>query len=172
MAPENEEQRLNRELIELLNELRVILPGVQVLFAFLLTLPFARGFIDMSRLDRHFYLAALLTTLLASVLLTTPGAYHRFLFRRHDKEGLLELSNRLAIAGLTVLAVAMLLSLFVITDFLFGGVTAIVVVACAASLFGGFWYVLPLRRRAVLMRENGAAEPVAEAPSVPEPPAA
>jgi hypothetical protein len=172
VATENKDMRLNRELIELLNELRVILPGVQVLFAFLLTLPFARNFRDMSQFDRRLYLAALLTTLLASVLLTTPGAYHRFLFRRHDKEGLLELSNRLAIAGLTVLAVAMLLSLFVITDFLFGGMTAIVVVACAAVLFASFWYVLPLRRRAHLARENGAAEAVTEAPSVPAPPAA
>jgi hypothetical protein len=81
------EERRNRELIELLNELRVALPGVQVLFAFLLTIPFANGFPKLSELDRDVYFVALLATLVSTALLLTPSAYHRFVFRRHDKGG-------------------------------------------------------------------------------------
>jgi O-antigen/teichoic acid export membrane protein len=156
---EDAHQRLNRELIELLNELRVILPGVQVLFAFLLTLPFASRFTELSRVDRDLYLVALLLTVLASIILTTPSAYHRFLFRRHAKAELLEISNRLAVLGLSVLALAMSCALFVITDFLLGAVAASVVTAVAGGLFVLFWYALPLHRRARLRAEAAAELP-------------
>ena len=146
-ARETPEERRNRELIELLNELRVALPGVQVLFAFLLAIPFANGFPKLSELDRDVYFAALVATMLSTALLITPSAYHRFLFRQHDKEQLLETSNRLTIAGLGLLAVAMTCSLFVITDFLFGWVMTGAVTAVTAVVFGFFWYALPLRRR-------------------------
>jgi hypothetical protein len=145
---ETPEERRNRELIELLNELRVALPGVQVLFAFLLTLPFANGFPKLSELDRDVYFVALVATMVSTALLITPTAYHRFLFRQHEKERLLETSNRLTIAGLGVLAVAMTCSLFVITDFLFGWAVTATVTVLTALVLGLFWYALPLWRRA------------------------
>jgi hypothetical protein len=144
---ESPEERRNRELIELLNELRVALPGVQVLFAFLLAIPFANGFPKLSELDRDVYFVALLATMASTALLITPSAYHRFVFRHHDKEQLLETSNRLIIAGVGLLAVAMTGSLFVITDFLFGWAMTATVTAFTALLFGFFWYALPLGRR-------------------------
>jgi hypothetical protein len=147
---ESPEQRRNRELIELLNELRVALPGVQVLFAFLLAIPFANGFPKLSQLDRDIYFVALVTTMLATALLITPSAYHRFTFRQHDKEQLLETSNRLTIAGLGLLAIAMTCSIFVIADFLFRWPMTITVTALTAVVFGLFWYALPLGRRAQL----------------------
>jgi O-antigen/teichoic acid export membrane protein len=144
---ETPEERRNRELIELLNELRVALPGVQVLFGFLLAIPFANGFPKLSELDRDVYFVALLATMASTALLITPSAYHRFVFRQHDKEQLLETSNRLTIAGVGLLAVAMICSLFVITDFLFGWALTATVTALTALVFGFFWYALPLRRR-------------------------
>ena len=154
---ESPDERRNRELIELLNELRVALPGVQVLFAFLLAIPFANGFPKLSELDRDVYFAALVTTMLATALLITPSAYHRFVFRHHDKEQLLETSNRLIITGLGVLAVAMTCSIFVIADFLFKTPMTITVTALTAVVFGLCWYALPLGRRAQLTnREKGS----------------
>jgi Family of unknown function (DUF6328) len=152
---ETPEERRNRELIELLNELRVALPGVQVLFAFLLAIPFANGFPKLSELDRDVYFAALVATMLSTALLITPSAYHRFLFRQHDKEQLLETSNRLTIAGLGSLAVAMTCSLFVITDFLFGWVMTGAMTAVTAVILGFFWYALPLRRRRQQLARKG-----------------
>jgi Family of unknown function (DUF6328) len=149
---ESPEERRNRELIELLNELRVALPGVQVLFAFLLTIPFANGFPKLSELDRDVYFAALVATMLSTALLITPSAYHRFVFRQHDKEQLLETSNRLTIVGLGVLAVAMTCSLFVIADVLFHWAMTIIVTIFTALAFGLFWYALPLGRREQLAR--------------------
>jgi O-antigen/teichoic acid export membrane protein len=145
--PETNQERHHRELIELLNELRVALPGVQVLFGFLLAIPFANGFPKLSELDRDVYFVALLATMASTALLITPSAYHRFVFRQHDKEQLLETSNRLTIAGVGLLAVAMICSLFVITDFLFGWALTATVTALTALVFGFFWYALPLRRR-------------------------
>jgi hypothetical protein len=98
MAAEDKKERVNRELIELLNELRVALPGVQVLFAFLLTVPFAQRFGAVSDLQRAVYFVALISTAVASVLFITPTAYHRLRWREPDKEGMLFTANRLAIA--------------------------------------------------------------------------
>jgi hypothetical protein len=151
---ESPEERRNRELIELLNELRVALPGVQVLFAFLLAIPFANGFPKLSELDRDVYFVALVSTMVSTALLITPSAYHRFVFRQHDKEQLLETSNRLTIAGLGVLAVAMTCSIFVIADFLFKRPMTITVTVLTAVVFGLFWYALPLGRRAQLQQRE------------------
>ena len=103
---EDEAERLDRELIELLNELRVALPGVQVLFAFLLAVPFANGFPKLGRLDRDIFFAAFIATALSTVLLIAPSSYHRLRWRQHDKERMLVVSNILTIAGLASLAVA------------------------------------------------------------------
>ena len=151
---ETPEERRNRELIELLNELRVALPGVQVLFGFLLAIPFASGFPKLSDLDRDVYFAALLATMVSTALLITPSAYHRFVFRHGDKEQLLETSNRVTIAGIGVLAVALTCSMFVITDRLFGLAMTIAVTVATALTFGLLWYALPLSRRAQLDAEQ------------------
>jgi hypothetical protein len=158
MAEESEKQRLNRELIELLNELRVVLPGVQVLFAFLLTIPFARGFPDLDRLDRDVYFGALLAAVASSILLIAPSAYHRVLFRHHDKEYVIEMATRMALVGTFALAVSISCAVFVIADFVFGGVAAGVVGALVTIMSVTFWFLLPLRRRARLDRlgEHGA----------------
>jgi hypothetical protein len=140
---ESEQERLNRELIELLNELRVVLPGVQVLFAFLLTIPFARGFPKLDDLDRDVYFVSLLLTTLAIILLITPSAYHRIVWRHHDKVDLLSISNKITIAGMAVLAIALTCSLFMISDFIFATAIAGAVTAATAVAFAGMWFLLP-----------------------------
>jgi hypothetical protein len=140
-------QRQDRELIELLNELRVALPGVQVLFAFLLVVPFSQGFVDVTPTQKAVYFASFLCTTLATVLLIAPTTYHRLRWRQHDKEQMLATSNKLVIAGMTLLALAISCVVFFITDFLYSGLTAIVTTVAAAA-FGFFWFGLPLYRQA------------------------
>ena len=138
---------LDRELIELLNELRVALPGVQVLFAFLLTIPFTRRFGQVTETQKDAYFVALLATLVGSVLLIAPSAYHRIQWRQRDKEQMLRTSNRLAIAGGFFLAIGMTASVFLVTDLIFTRTTGVIVTAVAGALFAWFWYGLPLLRR-------------------------
>ena len=144
---ESEKQRVDRELIELLNELRVVLPGVQVLFAFLLTVPFSNGFSRMTNLQRDVFFVAFLTATVATVLLIAPSTYHRIMFRQGNKRSLLFASNRLMLAGTAFLAVSMAASVYVITDALFEVPIAITVAVVAAVGFVLFWYVIPLIRR-------------------------
>ncbi len=142
--PESAEQRHNRELIELLNELRVALPGVQVLFAFLLAVPFANGFPKLSQTGRDVFFAAFIATALSTVLLIAPSSYHRLRWRQHDKERMLVVSNALTIAGLGFLAVAITCVVYVITDFLFHRTWAAVFTALVGAAFLLLWYGLPL----------------------------
>ena len=144
VAEENKVERHNRELIELLNELRVALPGVQVLFAFLLAVPFSNGFPKLGELDRDIYYVAFIATALSTVLLIAPSSYHRLRWRQHDKERLLIASNRLTIAGLACLAVAITSVVFVATDFLFHRAWAATFSAFIAACFLLLWYGLPL----------------------------
>jgi Kef-type K+ transport system membrane component KefB len=143
-VPESDEERHNRELIELLNELRVALPGVQVLFAFLLAVPFASGFPKLGKLDRDIFFVAFISTALSTVLLIAPSSYHRLRWRQHDKERMLVVSNVLTIAGLALLAVAITSTVFVITDFLFHRSWAAAFTAVIAAAFVILWYGLPL----------------------------
>jgi len=145
MPEESERQRVNRELIELLNELRVALPGVQVLFGFLLAVPFQQRFKLASSYQRDVYFATLSFTLLATALLIAPSALHRLNFRRHDKLGLVLTSNRLLLAGIAVLALAMVGVMMLISSVIFGGVPALVTPLLAALVFVVFWVLLPLR---------------------------
>lgn len=133
----------DKELIELLNELRVALPGTQVLFAFLLVVPFNARF-DVDRIEKTAYLIALIATLLAAMLLIAPGAYHRLRWREKDKERMLQVSNTLAIAGLVAIAVAMTSSVFLVTDVLLPRWGAVLITAGAAVGFAGAWFALPL----------------------------
>ena len=117
---ESPKERVDRELIELLNGLRVILPGVQVLLAFLLTVPFSEGFVRSTSSDRIVYFATVLLTVAATGALTMPAAYHRIRFRQGDKEQMLRISNVFAIAGLVLLTFAMASVVFLITSVLYG----------------------------------------------------
>ena len=149
MPEESKEERLNRELIELLNELRVALPGVQILFAFLLTVPFTQRFNQATDLQRDMYFFTFLCAAASTALLIAPSAYHRLTWRQHDKEHLLTMSNRLSIAGTVFLAIAMSSTVFVVTDVLFEATAAAFVAAATAVFYAWFWYVMPLLRREI-----------------------
>jgi len=144
---ESEAERLDRNLGELLQELRVALPGVQVLFAFLLAVPFQQEFTKVSEFEKKIYFATLLLTALSAALLIAPTAYHRLTFRYQQKHRLVFVSNRLAIAGLAALALAMTCAVLLITHLLFGTTTTIVVTAVILAMFLFLWVALPLRRR-------------------------
>ena len=145
-AQENESaaERANRELIELLNELRVALPGVQVLFAFLLTVPFSQGFSKLDAGDRRVYFMAVVATVVATICLMAPTAHHRLRFRSGVKEQLLQVANVFAIVGLALLAFAMAAVTFVITDVIYPGTTPRIVTAVLAATFIVVWFVLPV----------------------------
>lgn len=147
MADEDQKQRVNRELIELLNELRVALPGVQVLFAFLLILPFQQGFAEISDADRGIYIAALFASALAAALLIAPSMYHRLNFRRQVKEQMLFDSNKLLVVGMLATAVGVSCSIFLVVDVVYGPTTATVATAAIAVVFALVWLALPLARR-------------------------
>jgi hypothetical protein len=153
-SQEDPKERLNRKLIEVLNELRVGLPGVQVLFAFLLTVPFSSGFADVTNLQRDVYAASLLTAALASILMIAPAAYHRHRFRTMEHETgqakleMLIAQGRLAIAGLAFLAITMALVVFLVFDVIFSLRWAGVAAAGLTLAFLWFWYGLPISRRA------------------------
>lgn len=143
-GPAGEPKRLDRELIELLNELRVVLPGVQALFAFLLIVPFNERFASVTGSERGVYTLALLASAVACVLFITPAAFHRLRFRRHDKAQLLRIGNRCAIAGLLALAVAMVSGVFLVTELLFGATVAGALSTIVALLIGALWWLVPL----------------------------
>jgi hypothetical protein len=149
VADESKEERLDRELIELLNELRVALPGVQVLFAFLLGVPFTQRFAQATDLQQDAYFFTFLCTAGATALLIAPSAYHRLTWRQGDKEHLLKVSNALTIAGTFFLAVAISSTVFVVTDLLFATTAAALTAGATAAFYALFWYVLPLLRRQV-----------------------
>jgi hypothetical protein len=134
---EDEQQRRNREVIELLNELRVALPGVQVLFAFLLI---------VTPQQRYVYFATLLCTGVSAALLIAPSSHHRLLWRQHAREKRLKAANRLSIGGLAFLALAMIGAIFLITDVLFGGVAAAVSAVGLGAVFVWYWYGQPRLR--------------------------
>jgi high-affinity Fe2+/Pb2+ permease len=147
---ETKAERADRNMGELLQELRVALPGVQVLFAFLLTVPFAQGFTQLSNEQRDLYFGVLMATAVATAFLIAPSALHRVLFRQRDKEYLVKLSNRLTIVGLMVLAVAMTGAVLLIADLLFDGARVAIFTAIIGGLLLVLWAVVPLLRRAQL----------------------
>ncbi len=144
---ESREERVNRELIELLNELRVALPGVQVLFAFLLAVPFSQRIGQVTEVQKDAYMAALLCTMAGSVFLIAPAAHHRIRFRDPEKESLLKLANVFAIVGTGFLAVAMTAVVFLVTDLLFASVATAVLTGVTVGLFVLVWFALPLVQR-------------------------
>ncbi|MDX6569346.1 MAG: hypothetical protein QOH15_1924 [Gaiellales bacterium] len=144
---ETQKDRLNRNLDQLLQELRVVLPGVQVLFAFLLAVPFSTRFDRVDQFERVVFFIALLFTAIAVVLLLAPSIQHRILFRHDQKHYLVHAGTVLTIAGMTALAIAMTLSIVLIAHFLYGVWAAAVAGATAVVSIATIWYALPIERR-------------------------
>jgi hypothetical protein len=149
---ESEEERADRNLTELLGELRVALPGVQVLFAFLLVVPFNPGFPQVTPFQQKLYLVTLLLAAAASAFLIAPSVHHRILFRQQEKEYLVVTANRLVVVGLGFLALAMTASVVLVTDVVFSSTTTVVVGILVGVAFATLWYLVPLRRRLQLER--------------------
>jgi hypothetical protein len=145
---EDPKQRLDRELIELLNELRVALPGVQVLFAFLLTMPLSSRFGDLTSAQRVLYFGTLLSTAIGTAFLMTPTAYHRLRFRAADKERLLRVSNRAAVTGLAFTIVSVGAAVFLIADLLYHSAVASLFAALVTAVYLWLWFGLALIQRA------------------------
>jgi hypothetical protein len=144
---ESPKEQHDRELIELLNELRVALPGVQVLFAFLLAVPFAQGWKDVTDFQRDVFFIAFLATALSSALLIAPSSYHRLRWREEDKGRIVRTSNRLTIAGLFALLVAIAAVVLLVTDYIFEKTTAVATTGAVVAVFAACWYGLPLYGR-------------------------
>jgi hypothetical protein len=147
VSEESVKERIDRELIELLNELRVALPGVQVLFAFLLVVPFSNGYDRMTAGQKDIFFATFVSTALATAFLIAPSANHRILFRQRDKERLLVRSNRQAIAGLAFLALSVTGVVALITDVIFESLIATLTAAGVAIVLVVLWFALPIYRR-------------------------
>jgi Kef-type K+ transport system membrane component KefB len=141
---ETKAERLDRELNELLQELRVVLPGVQVLLAFLLTAPFQQRFAQLPGTLRNVFFASIACATLATALLIAPSAHHRLRWREREKERLLRVANREAIWGTVFLAAAIVLALYVVTNVLFATWIAVVTAVVAVAVFAYLWYALPL----------------------------
>ncbi|MEO9174952.1 MAG: DUF6328 family protein [Gaiellales bacterium] len=144
---ETDKDRLNRNFDQLLQELRVVIPGVQVLFAFLLAVPFSTQFSRVDQFERVVFFIALLLAALAVVLLMSPSIQHRILFRHDQKHYLVEVGSRLMIAGMLALALSMTLSLVLVAHFLYGIWAALISGAAALVAFAAIWFTLPLERR-------------------------
>ncbi len=144
---DEEQQRLNRQMTELLNELRVAMPGVQVLFAFLLAVPFQQRFQTVNAFQRDVYLVTLLAAATATAFLIAPSAYHRIAFQEHEKERIIQMGTRQFVCGIVALAVAMTGAVLLVTDVLFQAATTIVVVVGVAALFGWLWFGIGTWRR-------------------------
>ena len=145
---ETEEERLDRNLSELLQELRVALPGIQVLFAFLLVVPFQQGWVDVTEFEKVVYYVTLLFTAASSVCLIAPTARHRIRFRELDKEWVVQTANRLTIVGLAFLGLAMSGALLLVAHLVFGNVTAAVTTVVFTGAIVWIWFLAPLRREA------------------------
>ena len=144
---DEEQDRLNRQMTELLNELRVAMPGVQVLFAFLLAVPFQQRFEMVNAFQRNVYLVTLLAAATATAFLIAPSAYHRIAFQEHEKQRIIQMGTRQFICGVAALAVAMDGAVLLVTDVLFKASTVIVVLAGVTAMFLWLWFGIGLWRR-------------------------
>ncbi|MDP9255108.1 MAG: DUF6328 family protein [Actinomycetota bacterium] len=151
---ESEDDRLNRNLDQLLQELRIVLPGVQVLFAFLLAVPFSSRFGKVDGFERDIYFAALLLSAVAVALLMAPSMQHRILFRHEQKRYLISSASLMTIAGMTALALAIVLSLVLVAHFLFGSAAAWTAGGLSFGAFSLLWYALPIERRITKRRPD------------------
>jgi len=143
---ETEKERSDRQLIELLNELRVALPGAQVLLAFLLTVPFQARFGRTTELQRAVIVVDVVLTAVGVVLLMAPPVYHRIRWNEGGKEDVVRVGHELFLAGTASLALGMVCAVFVVVEFVFGLAAAIVSAAVLLVLVASTWYLLPLDR--------------------------
>jgi Family of unknown function (DUF6328) len=146
MEKRDEQERTERQMAELLQELRVALPGVQILFAFLLTVPFAQGFTRVTDFQKNLFFATLMFTALSTACLIAPTATHRLRFHQRDRRYVIEVAHRLTIAGLVFLALAILGAVALITDFLYDGAARWIWPALIAVVIVVLWFVRPLAR--------------------------
>lgn len=145
---ESHDEQLQREHEQLFHELRAIIPGAEVLFAFMLTVAFSNRFEDVTSLQRWVYYVTLLTAGSALLLLLAPASFHRVRFRRHDKEALMRVANSEAIVALVLISLSVAGTVFLITDLLFTTVAAVVVAAALWTMTSLVWWAVPLSRRA------------------------
>ena len=143
-----EERKRDRQMIELLNELRVALPGVQILFAFLLTVPFSQRFADLTLFQRDVYYVTLIATALSTACLIAPSAAHRLRFHQSERAWIVESANSMMIAGLAFLAIALGCSVLLITDLIFDGARVWLYTGAVFVVTAGLWFVRPLTRHA------------------------
>jgi Family of unknown function (DUF6328) len=144
---ESEPERDDRNLAELLQELRVAGLGVQVLFGFLLSLPFTNRFARLSHGQRELYLGSLMLAAVSTALLVGPAAYHRVVFRRRQKERLVRAASVMALLGLAAVGLAISATVLLVTSFVIGGLAATLISAFTLCVFGGLWFAFPLARR-------------------------
>jgi hypothetical protein len=146
-VPEDQPQRLARNVNDLLQELRVALAGVQILFGFLLSIVFTETYRRATDGQHSAHLVAVAFALISVALMTAPVAWHRLLFRQRQRPEILRVSNGFAIAGLVSLAIAMSATTFLLADVVLGGWPAILACALTVVVFSTLWFVLPLRQR-------------------------
>jgi magnesium-transporting ATPase (P-type) len=146
MSMEEEEKR-DRQMLELLNELRIALPGVQILLGFLLTVPFAQGFEKVTSTQRTLFYATLLATAASTICLIAPSATHRLRFHKSDRAFIIESASRYMIAGLVFLAIAIILAIAMVTDFLYDHWIVWVAPLAIAITLAGVWFIRPWLRR-------------------------
>jgi hypothetical protein len=144
---ETEAERDDRNLIELLQELRVAGLGVQVLFGFLLSIPFTSKFSALSHGQRGLYIASLILAAVSTALLLGPVAYHRLVFRQRQKESLVRAANVMAICGLVAVALSIGAAVLLVTGYVEHGLPSVLITAFIVCLFAGLWFALPLSRR-------------------------
>ncbi|MEV1288836.1 DUF6328 family protein [Micromonospora sp. NPDC049679] len=147
MSRETEKERWRRNFADLLQELRVAQTGVQILFAFLLTLPFSNGFPDVTPFQKDVYVVALLAAAAATAMIISPVAFHRALFRLGRKPQLVRFAHRMATGGLAFMLIAMVSSVLLITDFILPRTVAFVLTAATGVWFLVFWVILPFATR-------------------------
>ena len=151
---ESNKERLDRELMELLQELRVVIPGVQVLLAFLLTAPFQQRFAQLPGSLRNAFFASIACATLATAFLIAPSAHHRLRWRAGEKERLLRIGNQMALWGTVFLAAAIVLALYVVTNVLFTSDLALLTAGAFVVVFAGLWYILPMTWRSTTSEEE------------------
>ena len=141
---ETPKERVDRELIEMLNEVRVVLPGVTVLFAFLLAVPFAKGWTRVTTFERDVFIVAVLATGVSIAFLTAPSSYHRLRFRQGDKQRIVQAGNRLSILGIAAFAVALEAVILLVVSYVISRAAGIAAAAGVGALVLVLWYGLPL----------------------------
>src|SRR5258708_36234355 len=144
---ETQEQRDDRNLAELLQELRVAVIGVQVLFGFLLSLPFTTKFSKLSQAQRELYLASLVLAAVSTAVLLAPVAYHRLVFRHHQKECLVRAASKMAVLGLGAVALAVSSAVLLVCSYVVTPLPGALITVFIVCLFGGLWFAFPLARR-------------------------